>query len=127
MIRINLINPSKLLYQHLMVEFKETEHISMFLQKSLNKESGHNLDEILKYFTLHKGCIKFVYNKGLYLAKRFKNIKIELHKRNFLIQNKQFKLDLFSYEYKNDWILSSNYIKIIMMRINEKLTLKESW
>ena len=127
MTRINVINPSELLDQHLMIEYIEMQHISMYLQKSLNKESGSNLDEILKYLTLHKWRIKFFYNKGLYLAKRFKNIKIELHKRNFLIQNKQFKLDPFSAEYKNDWISSSNNIKIIMMRINEKLKLKESW
>lgn len=127
MTRINLVDPSELYDQHLMAEYREIQHIPMALQRSLNKKTKFHKNEIPEKFTLNRGHVKFFYNKGLYLAKRFESIKNELKLRHFLIENKEFKLFLFPLEFQNDWSPSSEDINLIRARIYEKLLLKKNW
>lgn len=127
MTRINLIHPSELYDQHLMAEYREIQHVPMALQRSLKKKSGFDKNEIPKQFTLNTGHVKFFYDKGLYLAKRFEEIVKELKLRSFAIQNKEFKLSLFPDGFQNDWVPSKDDVKIVTERINEKLSAKPDW
>ncbi len=127
MTRINLVHPSELYDQHLMAEFREIQHIPMSLQRSLHKKAGFDKDEIPREFTLNSGHVKFFYDKGLYLAKRFDTIKQELFLRKFTIQDKLFKLDHFPEDFQNSWIPSEHDIQVIRERIAEKLAMKPHW
>jgi deoxyribonuclease (pyrimidine dimer) len=127
MTRINLIHPSELYDQHLMPEYREIQHVPMALQRSLNKKTGFDKNEIPKQFTLNTGHVKFFYDKGLCLAKRFELIKQELKLRQFSVQEKQFQISLFPEGFQNDWLPSSDDIAIVVTRINEKLNMRAGW
>lgn len=127
MTRINLIHPSELYDQHLMAEYREIQHIPMALQRSLNRKTGFDKNEIPAQFTLNVGHVKFFYDKGLYLSKRFGMIVAELKLRSFVIQNKEFKLELFPDGFQNDWSPSNADIAIVVERINEKLSMRALW
>ncbi len=127
MTRINLVPPSELYDQHLMAEFREIQHVPMSLQRSLNKKSGFHMSEIPNEFTLNNGHVKFFYDKGLYLANRFDEIKKELFLRDFAINDKPFRLDLFPEKFQNNWKPSAEDLLIIRARIAEKLAMKLNW
>lgn len=127
MTRINLINPSELYDQHLMAEYREIQHVPMALQRSLKKKSGFSKNEIPCKFTLNSGHVKFFYDKGLYLSKRFDMLVQELKLRNFTLQDKEFKLHLFPEGFQNDWTPKDDDIAIVRERINEKLRMRPGW
>lgn len=129
MSRINLIPPKDLYDQHLMAEFREIRHIGKALQRSLNrKKTPFNKNEIPKKFKLNKGHVKFFYNKGYFLHKRFIEIKQELLNRNFNInKNTKFNNQDFPKDFYNDWSPTKEEIKISMCRINKRLNEKKNF
>ena len=80
MTRINCIPVEQLLDQHLFAEYREITRVAS-LQRSL--------PDYGKY-TMGTGHVKFFYNKGLYLADRCNALLLELAKRGFNVQVKQY-------------------------------------
>lgn len=72
MTRINTIDPSDLLDQHLFAEYREITRISS-LARPLS-DYGH--------YTMGTGHMKFFYNKGAFLASRLLDVRKEMDVRN---------------------------------------------
>ena len=127
MTRINIIPVEDLTDQHLMAEYREIFMIGPALQRSLKSESW-NSNKIPKKFTLGKGHVMFFYDKGKYLFKRYDEIREELKKRGYkLDQYRHFKTYQFPTEYFNDWDPSEEDQSIVLKRIEERIQQKPEW
>jgi len=127
MTRVNIIPPQDLMDQHLMAEYREIRHVGPSLSRSINSGKFY-LNNIPKKYTLNKGHVKFFYNKGRYLYRRFNELKCELIKRGYNINDDiTFNTDYFSNEYFNDWIPTSEDIKINLERINHRISEKPNF
>ena len=128
MTRINLISPKELTDQHLIAEYREITMVPAALKRTINSKAGLQLNQIPKEFTLNKGHVKFFYNKGLYLQKRYNQLIKEMKKRGFSPNPKrQFPKEIFLPNLYNDWNPSLKDKKIIIKRINEKIKMKPKW
>ena len=75
MTRINLVEPGELSNQHLVAEYREIFMVGSALQRSLKSKNWKKIKQNLpKEFTLNVGHVKFFYNKGKYLYKRYRLI-----------------------------------------------------
>lgn len=82
MTRINAgIKIELLTDQHLIAEYTEILRVGPLFHKRLIK--GKLLNDIPKQFTLGIGHVKFFYDKGLYVNKRWHQLYNELLERNF--------------------------------------------
>lgn len=136
MTRINTIDPSLLLDQHLMAEYRELPMVGAALRRSLNSiavKKEYNKHKALKIpsaYTLNAGHVKFHYDKGLYLRNRYERIKSELTMRGFDInpdsRNDNFEVFHYAKNLYNDWtpIMTDHSICIerITMRYGEKMS-----
>lgn len=135
MTRINLVDPSELMDQHLFAEFREIKMVPKALRRSLKaKQYNHDLvlKSVPKQFTLNTGHVKFFYDKGLYLSKRFTLLQIELIKRGYKIDLKSSLDDENIYlnvpsSFLNDYTPTEEALSIIRKRIQEKIDMKPSW
>ena len=127
MTRINIIPVKELTDQHLIAEYREIFMVGSALQRSLNSKSW-NPKKIPNKFTLNKGHVMFFYDKGKYLFKRYDEIREELKKRNFkLDEHRHFKISQFPIEYFNDWEPTDEDQKLIRQRIEERIKQKPEW
>lgn len=129
MTRINIIPPERLYDQHLIAEYREIFMVAAALKRSLKAKNGFSLSQIPKSFTLGKGHIKFFYDKGKYLYKRYTLLTEEMEKRGFKPDKKRrfpsaifIKNNLF-----NDWHPHRKDFGIILMRLKHKISLKPAW
>jgi deoxyribonuclease (pyrimidine dimer) len=127
MTRINLLIPSELTDQHLIAEIKEINQLSGQFKKSLHSKNGIN--NIPMNFKLNTGHVKYFYNKGKYLHKRFQILKEEALNRGFNINiefnnewQKNKRLDLY-----NDWKPNEEDKNIVRERIKSKILKKPQW
>ena len=128
MTRINLISPKELTDQHLIAEYREITMVPAALKRTINSKAGLQLNQIPKEFTLNKGHVKFFYNKGLYLQKRYNQLIKEMKKRGFNPNpNRKFPKEIFLPNLYNDWNPSLKDKKIIIKRIDEKIKMKPNW
>ena len=129
MTRINLVDPSELSNQHLIAEYREIFMVGAALQRSIkSKQWTKTKHELPTEFTLNKGHVKFFYNKGAYLHKRYKLIINEMKRRQMSPDPKRkFKVEQFPKEYYKDWIPNNKDLSIIRKRINEKIAMKPNW
>jgi len=98
------------------------------LKRTINSKVGLQLNQIPEEFTLNKGHVKFFYNKGLYLEKRYNQLVTEMKKRGFNPNPKrQFPKEIFLPNLYNDWNPSLKDKKIIIKRIDEKIRMKPNW
>lgn len=82
MTRINAgIKVELLTDQHLIAEYTEILRVGPLFHKRITK--GKSFSDIPKEFTLGTGHVKFFYNKGLYVNKRWHQLYNELLERNF--------------------------------------------
>jgi deoxyribonuclease (pyrimidine dimer) len=82
MTRINLgIPPESLHRKHLTAEYREIGRISSLVRDRLVK--GHSFNDIPKKFTLGRGHVKFFYDKGKWVHKRFVALKQEMIRRGY--------------------------------------------
>ena len=110
-----------------MAEYREIFMVGSALQRSLNSKSW-NPKNIPDKFTLNKGHVMFFYDKGKYLFKRYDEIREELKKRNFkLDDHRHFKTYQFPTEYFNDWEPTDEDQKIIRQRIEKRILQKPKW
>ena len=79
MTRINLVEPRELSNQHLVAEYREIFTVGSALQRSLKSKNWKKTKQNLpKELTLNVGHVKFFYNKGKYLYKRYQLIVEEM-------------------------------------------------
>ena len=97
------------------------------LQRSL-KSKNWNVDTIPSKFTLNTGHVKFFYNKGKYLHKRYISLINEMIKRGFVPdKNRVFKRYQWPDYLYNDWKPSQRDINIVVERITKRVNQKPNW
>ncbi len=129
MTRINLVNPDELSDQHLIAEYREIFMVGSSLQRSLKSskwtETRRNLP---KNFTLNEGHVKFFYDKGLYLHRRYLSLVLEMKYRGMKPDPKRiFKINQWPKSLYNDWEPSNSDVYIIRERIQDKISQKPNW
>ena len=129
MTRINLIAPSQLSDQHLIAEYREIFMVGSSLQRSFNSKNWQITKKNLPIkFTLNIGHVKFFYNKGKYLYKRYQLIIKEMKRRGMRPDpGRKFNKSQFPQKFYNDWAPNLEDKKVIRQRIKEKIDLKPSW
>ncbi len=129
MTRINLVDPRELSNQHLVAEYREIFMVGSALQRSMKSKNWNKTkQDIPSEFTLNAGHVKFFYNKGKYLNKRYQLIVREMKRRGMNPDsNRRFKKNQFPLNFYNDWTPTSKDLEIIRKRINEKIKLKPGW
>ena len=126
MTRINLVDPRQLADQHLVAEYREIFMIGSALQRSLGSKAG--VTDIPKNFTLNKGHIKFFYDKGKYLSKRYNCLIEEMKLRGMSPDpSRKFKREQWPDELYNDWQPTARDIEIIKQRLQQKISEKPDW
>ncbi len=127
MTRINIVSPSELTDQHLVAEYREIFMVGSALQRSL-KSKNWDKNTIPKQFTLNTGHVKFFYDKGKYLHKRYTELRAEMKARGMTPDpTRGFKREQWPEELYNDWIPRVEDYKIIRQRIQEKIEMKPEW
>ena len=129
MTRINLVNPKELSDQHLIAEYREIFMVGSSLQRSMKSLNWENTKESLpEKFTLNKGHVKFFYNKGKYLYKRYLKLINEMQERGMNPDlSRQFKKRQWPTELYNDWEPNEIDMEIIRKRISNKINQKPNW
>ncbi len=129
MTRINLVKPSELSDQHLIAEYREIFMIGSALQRSLQSKSWDKTKANLpKEFTLNIGHVKFFYNKGKYLHKRYLELIDEMYLRGMKPNpERQFKKEQWPQSLYKDWSPQSKDIQLVRKRITEKINQKPIW
>jgi len=129
MTRINIIPTQELTDQHLVAEYRELFMVGSSLQRSLKSANWEkNKKTWPKEFTLNKGHVKFFYNKGKYLHKRYKELIKEMKSRGMNPNSdRKFKRYQWPDELYNDWSPTKKDQMIIRQRIEEKIKMKPNW
>ena len=127
MTRINIVEPSELTDQHLIAEYREIFMVGSSLQRSLKSKNWNPKDIPIK-FTLNTGHVKFFYDKGKYLSKRYDELRTEMKARGMTPDvTRIFKREQWPEELWNDWMPLVEDYKIIRQRIQEKIEMKPNW
>ena len=127
MTRINIVQPSELTDQHLVAEHREIFMVGSALQRSLRSKSW-DINSIPKRYTLNTGHVKFFYDKGKYLSKRYTELRKEMCLRGMNPDTTRvFKREQWPDELWNDWMPRVEDYKIIRQRIQEKIEMKPEW
>lgn len=120
MTRINCGIPViSLTNRHLLAEHREIKRIPNNLKKGKINLSI----PIPEKFCLGPGHVRFFYNKGEFLFKRYKELYAECLRRNFKVQNYLSSFDIYK-DYPqlyNDYHPIENDIKLVTERINLRL------
>mgnify|MGYP001292225793 CR=1 FL=1 len=129
MTRINLVKPSELSDQHLIAEYREIFMVGSALQRSIKSKDWECTKKNLpKQFTLNIGHVKFFYNKGKYLHKRYLALIREMQDRGMNPDPKRkFKKEQWPNELYKDWEPKDKDIQAIRERIEEKISQKPNW
>lgn len=118
MTRINLgVKPSELCNKHLLAEHRELKRIPNII-----KSGRYSLDNIPKHFTLGTGHVRFFYDKLLFLKNRYISLYNECIKRGFNVSDYSSSFDGLPKELMNNYALRKGDRKIIVQRINQKLS-----
>jgi len=129
MTRINIISPEELTDQHLVAEYREIFMVGSALQKSIKSAKWENIfEQRPQEFTLNKGHVKFFYDKGKYLYKRYLQIKNEMRARGMKPDpNRKFNTKQWPSHLFNDWEPKNEDLIIIRERIKKKIEEKPNW
>ena len=129
MTRINLVQPAELSDQHLIAEYREIFMVGSALQRSLKSKKWNTTKlQLPNEFTLNIGHVKFFYNKGKYLHKRYLKIIKEMQNRGMNPNpNRKFKKEQWPIDLYNDWAPNAKDIELIRLRIKEKINQKPLW
>jgi len=121
MTRINIIPAEELTDQHLIAEYREIFMVRPALLRSMCAKNG--VYGIPDKYTLNKGHVKFFYDKGLYLEKRYTELREEMLCRGMNPDPARI-FKPFPIGFHNDWVPSSEEQEIarnrIKIRISEK-------
>ena len=99
------------------------------LQRSRKSRSWERTKEQLpKEFTLNIGHVKFFYNKGKYLYKRYLELIDEMKNRGMSPNpERRFKKEQWPIDLYQDWEPQEKDIELIRIRIQEKINEKPTW
>lgn len=112
MTRINCVNVTELVDQHLLAEYREITRVSK-LARPLPDYGVYKMGA---------GHVKFFYNKGAYLQKRTKQLYDECVARGFKVQQKEYPDHADGLH--NDWEPGYEALSINYTRLAEKLAEK---
>lgn len=127
MTRINVIDPTQLTDQHLMAEYRELPMVMGSLRRSLVAKNG--LPAIGSNYTLNSGHVKFFYNKGGWLKKRYYALVMELLERGFNLDPAR-RADFTVFENNGlagDWTPDLTALDINRGRIQQRILAKPDW
>ncbi len=129
MTRINLVPPQELSDQHLIAEYREIFMVGSSLQRSMKSIKWDKTKNSLpKKFSLNSGHVKFFYNKGKYLHKRYLLLIKEMKRRGMNPDpERSFKIEQWPAEFYKDWKPKKKDFLIIRKRIEEKIKMKPTW
>jgi hypothetical protein len=131
MTRINCVPVSELTDKHLLAEYRELPRISALAHKYYEREivgatykadtfGVFNVGVYPVKYTLGKGHVRFFYNKGEFLRKRFEEqIVPEMQRRGFRTTYTNYRLHPIGMNC--DWEPSDEALTINRGRINERL------
>lgn len=125
MVRVNLIEPTRLCDQHLLAEYNEIQMLFGYI----NKHPEIDYSKISPIYKLGKGHIMFFKNKCKYLLRRLKILEAEMQNRGFQISGIDYGnlLRNIKDEHLSDWDYNQDDEKVIVERINEKLGYYENF
>jgi deoxyribonuclease (pyrimidine dimer) len=129
MTRINIIPTQELADQHLVAEYREMFMVGSSLQRSLKSPNWEkNKKTWPEMFTLNRGHVKFFYNKGMYLHKRYEQLIIEMKSRGMKPDpTRVFKRHQWPDDLYNDWTPTAPEQDIVRERIRERIAIKPTW
>ena len=129
MTRINIIPTHELADQHLVAEYRELFMVGSALQRTLkSKNCDKTLSSIPETFTLNTGHVKFFYNKGKYLHKRYLELIYEMKRRGMNPDpERKFKREQWPDELYLDWEPSIKEQLIVRQRLEERIAQKPDW
>ena len=115
--------------QHLVAEYREMFMVGSALQRTLaSKNRDKSLSSIPEKFTLNTGHVKFFYNKGEYLHKRYIALQEEMKARGMNPDpDRVFKREQWPDELYNDWTPSEQEQAILRERLQERIDQKPDW
>jgi deoxyribonuclease (pyrimidine dimer) len=126
MTRINLVDPSELMDQHLIAEYREMRLLCSNLQRTINSSQGFVEKKVPKEFTLNAGHCYFFYNKGKYLNERYDQLANEMRNRGFEPQH-PFPIEKWPAHLYKDWTPSEKDKNIVRARIKQRISEKPDW
>ncbi len=129
MTRINIVPTSELSDQHLVAEYRELFMVGSALARTLKSPNrDKSLSSIPEKFTLNTGHVKFFYNKGEYLHKRYIALQEEMKARGMNPDpDRVFKREQWPDELYNDWTPSEQEQAILRERLQERIDQKPDW
>jgi deoxyribonuclease (pyrimidine dimer) len=129
MTRINIVPMSELSDQHLVAEYREIFMVGSALQRSLKSKNWEKTKATLpREFTLNGGHVKFFYNKGKYLHKRYLGLINEMKNRGMNPDpSRLFKVHQWPDDLYRDWSPSLKEMEIVRQRIQERIDAKPDW
>ena len=129
MTRINIVPTSELSDLHLVAEYRELFMVGSALARTLKSPNrDKSLSSIPEKFTLNTGHVKFFYNKGEYLHKRYKQLVSEMKARGMNPDpERKFKREQWPDELYNDWTPSDQEQAILRQRLQERIDMKPDW
>lgn len=113
--------------QHLIAEYRETRLLTANIRRSKNSKNGLDKKRIPKEFTLMDGHIRFFWDKGKYINKRYKALQEEMRKRGFKPQFKEIDISVWPDGYYNDWKPTERDLQVVRQRISDKISMKPRW
>jgi len=127
--RINIVPTSELADQHLVAEYRELFMVGSALARTLKSPNkDKSLSTIPETFTLNTGHVKFFYDKGLYLHKRYQELVNEMKRRGMNPDPERvFKREQWPDELYNDWDPSDQELAIVRERIQQRIDEKPDW
>ena len=129
MTRINIVPTRELADQHLVAEYRELFMVGSALARTLKSPNrDKSLSSIPEKFTLNTGHVKFFYNKGKYLHKRYDELVEEMKRRGMNPDPERvFKRDQWPDELYQDWEPDDQELAIVRQRIQERIDAKPDW
>ena len=129
MTRINIVPTKELADQHLVAEYRELFMVGSALARTLKSPNrDKSLSSIPEKFTLNTGHVKFFYNKGRYLHKRYNELVEEMKRRGMNPDPERvFKRDQWPDELYQDWQPDDQELAIVRQRIQERIDAKPDW
>ena len=127
--RINIVPTEELSDQHLVAEYRELFMVGSALARTLKSPNrDKSLSSIPEKFTLNTGHVKFFYNKGEYLHKRYIALQEEMKARGMNPDpDRVFKREQWPDELYNDWTPSEQEQAILRERLQERIDQKPDW
>ncbi len=128
MTRINIIDPTHIMDQHLVAEYREIRLLCGSFKNSMKSKLGVSEARVPPKYTLLKGHIMFFHNKGEYLHKRYDLLKAEMVNRGWK-PNFDFPMPkgIWPEHLYKDWTPTEEDFEVVRHRIGYRISQKPNW